>query len=299
MRPAAKGLLITLAGVLVISPDVLLVRLIEADTLTKLFWRGLLSGGVILLVWGLLLWRKPPHHKALRAGRKPLRRAVSLGRSGWALAVIFTCGTFCFLYAVEKTQAANVLLISATSPVIAALISIVVLKENVDRLTWAGIGGALLGVAVIAAGSARGAGSLLGDLAAFGGAVSLALTFSIARAQKEISMVPAMGLSGLLTALAAALLAPSLTVPDQSWGYMVLLGAVVVPLGFGLLTTGPRYIGAAEVSLILLLEALLGPVLVWWGIGEFPGQAALWGGSIILSALAGVNLIRLNASASG
>ena len=285
MRLATKGLLITFAGVLVISPDVLLVRLIEADTLTKLFWRGLLSGLVILGVWGVLLQRKP------------MREVVFVGRSGWALAAIFACGTFCFLYAVEKTQAANVLLISATSPVIAALISIGVLKENVDRLTWAGIGGALLGVFVITAGSVRGAGSPLGDLAAFGGAISLALTFSIARAQRDISMVPAMGLSGLLTALAAGVLAPSLSVPQESLVYMALLGAVVVPLGFGLLTTGPQYIGAAEVSLILLLEALLGPVLVWWVIGEFPGQAALWGGSIILSALAGVNLVRLRASA--
>ncbi|WP_282057873.1 DMT family transporter [Lentibacter algarum] len=287
MGLATKGLLITLAGVLVISPDVLLVRLIDADTLTKLFWRGLLSGLVILGVWGAFLQRRP------------MRDVVRVGRSGWALAAIFALGTFCFLYAVEKTQAANVLLISATSPVIAALISIVVLKEHVDRLTWVGIGGALLGVFVIAAGSAGGEGNLIGDMAAFGGAVSLALTFSIARAQKNISMVPAMGLSGLLTALAAGLLAPSLVVPIDSWVLMLALGAVVVPLGFGLLTTGPQYIGAAEVSLILLLEALLGPVLVWWVIGEFPGQAALWGGSIILSALAGVNLIRLKGAAGG
>ena len=287
MSLATKGLLITLAGVLVISPDVLLVRLIDADTLTKLFWRGLLSGLVILGVWGVFLQRRP------------MRDVVRVGRSGWALAAIFTLGTFCFLYAVEKTQAANVLLISATSPVIAALISIVVLKEHVDRLTWVGIGGALLGVFVIAAGSAGGEGNLIGDMAAFGGAVSLALTFSIARAQKNISMVPAMGLSGLLTALAAGLLAPSLVVPIDSWVLMLALGAVVVPLGFGLLTTGPQYIGAAEVSLILLLEALLGPVLVWWVIAEFPGQAALWGGSIILSALAGVNLIRLKGAARG
>ena len=287
MSLATKGLLITLAGVLVISPDVLLVRLIEADTLTKLFWRGLLSGVVILLVWGVFLQRKP------------MREVVRVGRSGWALAAIFALGTFCFLYAVEKTQAANVLLISATSPVIAALISLVVLKERVDRLTWVGIGGALLGVFVIAAGSVGEGGDLLGDMAAFGGAVSLALTFSIARAQKDISMVPAMGLSGLLTALVAGLFAPSLSVPQESWVYMALLGAGVVPLGFGLLTTGPQYIGAAEVSLILLLEALLGPVLVWWVIGEFPGQAALWGGSIILSALAGVNLLRLRAPVRG
>ena len=38
----AKGLLITACGVLIISPDGLLTRLIVADHWTMIFWRALL-----------------------------------------------------------------------------------------------------------------------------------------------------------------------------------------------------------------------------------------------------------------
>ena len=37
----AKGLLIVATGVLILTPDALLLRLIEADPWTLLFWRGI------------------------------------------------------------------------------------------------------------------------------------------------------------------------------------------------------------------------------------------------------------------
>ena len=43
--PYLTGFLITLAGVLILSPDTLLIRLIEADHWTQLFWRGTDRGG--------------------------------------------------------------------------------------------------------------------------------------------------------------------------------------------------------------------------------------------------------------
>ena len=49
----AKGLLITGIGVLVITPDSLLIRLVDTDVWTMVFWRGVLMAiGVAL---GLLL----------------------------------------------------------------------------------------------------------------------------------------------------------------------------------------------------------------------------------------------------
>jgi hypothetical protein len=38
----AKGMLITVAGVLAVTPDSLLIRLVSADFATLMFWRGLL-----------------------------------------------------------------------------------------------------------------------------------------------------------------------------------------------------------------------------------------------------------------
>jgi drug/metabolite transporter (DMT)-like permease len=60
----------------------------------------------------------------------------------------------------------------------------------------------------------------------------------------------------------------------------------VLPLSFGLLTLGPRYLPAPEVSLLLLLETVLGPLLVWVAIGEAVSDSTLVGGVIVLIALA-------------
>ena len=41
MSDHLKGLLITTLGVLILSPDALLIRLLHADTWTVIFWRGI------------------------------------------------------------------------------------------------------------------------------------------------------------------------------------------------------------------------------------------------------------------
>lgn len=43
------------------------------------------------------------------------------------------------------------------------------------------------------------------------------------------------------------------------------------------LTLGPRYISSAEVSLLILLESVLAPLLVWAVVGEDPGRWAIVG----------------------
>ncbi len=46
-----KGILMTFIGVIILSPDSVLIRLADADSWTVLFWRGLLmSIGVIIIL---------------------------------------------------------------------------------------------------------------------------------------------------------------------------------------------------------------------------------------------------------
>jgi len=42
---------------------------------------------------------------------------------------------------------------------------------------------------------------------------------------------------------------------------------------------------APEISLLSLLEVVLGPFWVWLAIGEEPAKATLLGGTVVLSAL--------------
>ena len=54
MSSHLKGLLITTLGVLLVVPDSLFVRVIDADPMVTAFWRSLTSGLIILAV--VLAW---------------------------------------------------------------------------------------------------------------------------------------------------------------------------------------------------------------------------------------------------
>jgi drug/metabolite transporter (DMT)-like permease len=52
-----------------------------------------------------------------------------------------------------------------------------------------------------------------------------------------------------------------------------------------LITHGPKFISAAEVSLIMLLETVLGPLWVWLVLAEQPGQQTFMGGGLVITAI--------------
>ena len=283
MNEYLKGLLLTVLGVLVITPDSLLIRLIEADSWTVIFWRNTLSGFAIL--FGLLLYYRRDFPQKIRG----------IGWAGLIMGVIWALGTYCFVYSIQTTLVANTLFIISTSPIFAALIAWLVLRESVSRRTWLTIAFSLCGIAIIASGSmeADAKGSIIGDLAALGTALAVAVSFSIARRNRSVSMIPAIGLSSILAGLVAFPFAMPLSESADKVVPIVLLGLIVTPIGASLLVIGPRYLPAADVSLLLLLEAILGPLLVWWVLKEFPGVPTLIGGAFVLLTLAISNTVAL------
>ena len=283
MNEYLKGLLLTVTGVLVITPDSLLIRLIEADSWTVIFWRNTLSGFAIL--FGLLLYYRRDFPQKIRG----------IGWAGLIMGVIWALGTYCFVYSIQTTLVANTLFIISTSPIFAALIAWLVLRETVSRRTWLTIAFSLCGIAIIASGSmeADAKGSIIGDLAALGTALAVAVSFSIARRNRSVSMIPAIGLSSILAGLVAFPFAMPLSESADKVVPIVLLGLIVTPIGASLLVIGPRYLPAADVSLLLLLEAILGPLLVWWVLKEFPGVPTLIGGAFVLLTLAISNTVAL------
>jgi len=288
MTDYAKGLLITLTGVLILSPDVLLIRLAGIPEWTLMFWRGLGMAGVIAL-WLFV-----------SQGRRAVTAFRGVGWAGLAIGVSYTVGNVSFLYSVNHTLAANTLFILATMPVFSALISRFVLGHSVPLRTLATIAAVLVGIGLIARGSAGGgAGDLMGDLAAVVTALSWAVIFAIAGQQKNLSMVPAMAIAGAVATLAALGLGPGLSVPAASVPYVALIALIVTPGATALLSLGPRYLPPADVSLIMLLEAVFGPLLVWWVLSEVPGGWTLMGGAVVLGALTLNNLAGLRSPRGG
>lgn len=273
----SQGLAITVAGVAILSPDALLVRLIDAGPATILFWRGTLAAVVLALLTGLV------------HGRGTARAWRRIGRPGLGVALAFGAGTGCFTLAVLTTLVANVLIIIATSPLFAALISRFWLGEPVAGRTWAAIGACLVGIAVTVSGHAGPAPAFgrlqLGDGIALVAALLIGTHLSILRRRRDRDMTPAVALGAGLLALASLPAASPLAVPPGDIVYLALLGGVVIPGAFALIAIGPRFLPSPEVSMVLLLETVLGTLWVWLILGETPGLAAVAGGAIVLTTL--------------
>ena len=275
-----KGLLITGLGVLIMTPDGLLVRLVAADPWTLLFWRGLLAA-VGLTLGLLLIYRRRTWHVFRQ-----------IGWAGIVTGIIFGAGTCAFILGMTHTTVANTLFIVSTSPLFAALIAWLVLREAVPTRTWGAIAVTVIGIAVIVSGGLD-IGSVLGNLAALAAALTLAVNFCTLRHYQDRNMVPAMAVGGLTAALIALPLAAPLSIGGDDLPVLAVMGLVMIPLSFGLLFVGPRYLPAPEVGLMLLLEAVLGPLWVWVVIGEDPGIAAIIGGAIVIGALAAHSTLAL------
>ncbi|MEE8189726.1 MAG: DMT family transporter [Kiloniellales bacterium] len=267
-----KGLLITGIGVLVLTPDTLLVRLIASDPWTMVFWRGALTG--LALTAFLTAYY----------GRGTAARFRAIGLPGLGIAAIFAISSPLFILALDGTSVANTLIIVSAAPLFAAIFSRVFLGEAVPGRTWGAILATVAGIAVIVSGSPRG-GTLTGDMAALGTALCVAGGLTMIRRARALNMVPAIALSGFLSAALVLPLAIPFSLGTEQTGLMALLGLAILPLSFGLMTLGPRYLPAPEVGLILLLETVLGPLWVWLVLDEEPGARTLLGGAIVIAAL--------------
>lgn len=279
-----RGYLLTLLGVLAVCPDALLVRLAEAPVWTVTFWRGLLMA--LGLGLGLLAVLGPRRAGAI---------TLAIGAAGLLAAGCIALTGGALVYAITHTTAANALLIFATAPLFAALFTRLFLREAVPRRTWLAITAALLGIAVIVSGSI-GQSDLEGDLAAVVAAAGLAGAFTLYRAYRRRNMIPAVALGGLLLVAVSLLLGDPGAVAPERFAWLLLLG-LLLTLSFGLITLGARLIPPSDTSLLMLLEVVLAPLLVWMVLAEQPTPRAFLGGGIVVGALLLHALVQRRAAA--
>jgi drug/metabolite transporter (DMT)-like permease len=76
-----------------------------------------------------------------------------------------------------------------------------------------------------------------------------------------------------------------IAVPTSSLLWLLLLGLCVIPFSQVMISTGTRYIPAAESALINSLETVLGITYVWLFLKEAPSQDFIIGAGIVLLAI--------------
>ena len=256
------------------------------------FWRGMTSGLIILVA--VLLFQGTSGFSAVL-------------RTGWA-GVIYTVlvgsTTPGFVLAVANTSVANVVFIFATIPIFAVIFSRVFLDEPIQRRMVLTMAVVLPGLAIIAYGSRSNRGgpteiaSWKGDLWALYVSMAYAGALTAVRKVKETSMIPAIPIAYIGSVLAFGSFISPLPAFEAEWPLFLGHGAFI-GVATCLLTLGPRFLSSAEVSLLILLESVLAPILVWVVIGEDPGRWAVVGGVVVIGALLVSNLLALRLRTGG
>ena len=280
MNNLGSGLMLALAGALLLTPDTLLMRLSELDGGAMLAWRACLAGLVFLSIGLIARFKEEKGNRA---------RVSSFGF--WSLVICQIGNASFFAFGIALAPVAVVLLAVATVPVIAAFLGYFLLGELADRRVWATIVLVFSGILMSVAGDIeRGMNiefeTLLGACCGLAVAISLAFNFVIIRKNKTVPFELAIGLGALIAGCTAFYLWPvAWQVRGASLIYISLTGLIILPVSFFLLSKASRLTSAANVSMIMLLETVLGPLWVWLGIKETPNSLTLLGGVLVVGAL--------------
>ena len=278
-NPSTVGLSLALFGALLLTPDTLFMRISELDGFTMLAWRGGLSGIGYLLIWAWF---------SLRLELK-IPNALTL-----SFAIVVICqiinATF-FSLAIAVAPVTIVLISVATAPIFSAILSWFFLGETLSKFSIGTAILVLLGLYIsVLGGDATlielDTSTLLGALFGLGVAFTLAMNFTIIRKDKNVPFVLAIGIGALLAGSLGLLCADNLYWPPvKNMAAIAVTGIIILPVSFCTLSYAARFVPSSTVSLIMLLETVLGPLWIWWGIGEEPTNAMLLGGAIVVFSL--------------
>ena len=267
------GVVSAAAGATAWSLGALIIRLIETDAWTLLFWRSAsISAASLAFI--------------VAVNRGDLVGALRM--AGWGAVIAgLTMALSMILYvnSITRTSVANSLILLSTNPFIAAILARVFLNERVPARTWTIMAVALLGMAAMV-GDSIGGGTWLGDLLVVGCAATFALTMVVLRRFKHLDMTPQVLMAGLWAMALTLPVARPWAASARDIALCALMGVFSLGLGMVLFVHGLRFISAAEAGLISMLESILAPIWVWLALGEQPRPLALLGGVVVLAAVA-------------
>jgi len=269
LSPHTCGVILVTISAIVFSSAGVFTKAVESSAWTIIFWRGIFAAGFTLLY---VLWQGSFKQEF-----------TLMGRVGWAVAIIGASGTAAFIPAFKLTTMANVMLIYAAAPVIAALLAWFWIKERMTRRVMLGCIGAFIGVAIIVQGSV-GNYNLRGDLLALWMTLSLAIMMVIYRRYPETPAAGPAALSSIILLPVALLFINPFAITLFDFLVTVAFG-LVFAIASVTLAEGMKRIPAGETALLSALETPLAPVFGWMFFAEIPANTTFLGGVIILLAV--------------
>ena len=266
-----KGLLIAFFGVLVLTPEGILVKLANSDSFTILFWRGLFLTLSILLIL-FISYRSDA-----------LNQIKGIGKEGLLIGCLTGFGGATFILAIHYTTLAKTLVIISAAPLMVALVSFILLNERPKLFTWLAMLIVFTGIYIVMSGETSNL-NLKGSLLALASVTSGGFSFTLLRKYKEVNMVPAMAINGLFITTVGLLFAESLVLTSQAMTF-IIISSILVAISFTLITIAPQYIPAPEVAIFFPMGTVIGTLLAWLILKEELSNNAIFGGVVVILTL--------------
>ena len=268
-----SGPILVFLGACCLSFGGLIVKSFEGATLWQiLFWRSVFFS-IVVFIFLIIKYKKNFFNSIYKSGLP-----------GFIGGLILSLGYCGYVFAMYNTTVANTNFIIQTQTIFLAIFGYIFLKEKISKLTLASIILAFSGI-ILMVGNSLSPGQMTGNIAAFIMPISFATLILIVRKRPTIDMVPMQLIAGIGAILIGFLLSQKILISTHDIFLGFVAGFFQVGLGFILITIGARSTPAALVGIIMLTEAVLGPLWAWMFINETPPIVVLFGGTIIISTV--------------
>ena len=264
------GPLLVFLGALSLSFGGLIVKSFEGANLWQiLFWRSIFFI-LVVSIFLIITYRK-----------NVLKAFIKSGFPGLIGGLILSTGFCGYVFAMYNTTVANTNFIIQTQTIFLAVFGYLFLKEKVSKITLVSIILAISGI-ILMVGSSLSPGQMSGNIAAFIMPISFAILILIIRKYPNVDMVPLQLIAGIVAMIIGYLFAGKILISLYDVYLGFLAGFFQLGFGFILITIGARRTPSALVGIIMLTEAVLGPLWAWLFANEKPPLIVLIGGSIII-----------------
>ena len=271
-RERQRGWALAAFGMLMVSTDSAFIRAADYDAWTIAFVFGV--GSAISLSIVFAVTSDESASKALRRAPTPIA----------VLALFAALSQIAFTAAVNHTAVSNVVVIVASTPIFAAVMAWVFLRERTARRVQIAIAVTVLGVLIVVSGS-FGQPNLDGDLLALAAILMFSLSVVIWRQRPDINRPLTLALSSATMALITAPFASLGDAPTRVFVAGLLMGMVFNPIGRVSYTNAPRFAPASEVALFTPVETVAATVWAWAFFSERPSVQTVIGGIVVIGAV--------------
>jgi|TARA_B110000093_G_scaffold148701_1_gene161832 drug/metabolite transporter (DMT)-like permease len=224
----------------------------------------------------------------LRRKATPLNFLKSIDKNDLLIGFILSLAFACYVFAMLYTTVASALLILSATPFMTAIIGWLWINERPQAITWAAMAFAIVGIYFMVK-SGNQLGNNLGNILALLSGFWFALMLVMARRSGKDDILGGTFIGGAICIVIGASMAlavgTGLKILTLDLLIILGMGAFGIGIGISFVTWGASHVPAAEVSILVLIESVLGPVWPWLFLNEAMTLSEIFGGALVLGSV--------------